>query len=202
MGNTKSTTKTSSQTSGETKYTATPEEQELQRLQLERIKASQNQNIALDKLAGQSVETLLSGGELPGNLAPLSRGIDKNATNSMVNQSLQALYPQFQSQGILDSGTAAMVAGRTAGDIYRGAQEFNIGTLLNLLNLGVGGQASVQGPTLSTSGQLSSALAGLRTINTKGSASGSSSAISNPFLTNFYGAAGSTAGSRIGNMFG
>jgi hypothetical protein len=91
--------------------------------------------------------------------------------------------PSFQASGIMDSGVSASVAGRTAGDIRRGAAEFNVGAMQNLLNLALSGQAQVQQPMLAQSSQLASQLAGLRAINTTGTQSGTVTRYANPFET-------------------
>ena len=131
---------------------------------------------------------------MPGYLNTLPGGISEDVTNSITQQSLQDIMPQFQSAGILDSGTAAQISSRTAADVRNQSAQFNIQNLLQLLNLGVGGQAQVQQPLLTTSGQYSQSLSGLRSINQTGS---SSTLGMNPFLKSFQ----TSAGSGIGNFF-
>lgn len=70
--------------------------------------------------------------------------------------------------------------------------QYNQQMLLNLLNLSTGSSAQVQAPVLTSTGQLSSRLAGLRSMNTSGTQTADSTKFtnSNPFLTGFgYGGA-------------
>ena len=67
--------------------------------------------------------------------------------------------------------------------------------MLNLLNLGVGGQAQIQAPALATSAQLGGRLAGLR--QTTGTFGGFTSEM-NPFVKSLQTSAGSSLGSWLG----
>lgn len=167
---------------------ATPEERQLNQLQLEQARAFDPIQRQLNANGGNLVNQLLTGQALPGYLNTLPGGISPDVTQHIVDQSLRDLYPQFQSSGILDSGVAASIAGRTAGDIRASAEQFNIQNLQQLLNLAVGGQAQVQQPMLNTTSQLGSRLAGLRTTNQTITAM-------NPFLKSFQESAGKTLGS-------
>ena len=178
MGGEKTKTKQESQTI----YTASPEEREQLARQNQILAAGQQDQISLNKNAANLVNQLLLGQQLPGYLNTLPGGISDEVTNSITQQSLQDIMPQFQQAGILDSGTAAQISARTAADIRNQSAQFNIQNLLQLLNLGVGGQAQVQQPLLATSGQYGQSLAGLRSINQKGS--GSTIGM-NPFLKSF-----------------
>jgi hypothetical protein len=180
MGNDRTTQKTSTE--------ATPEERQLNQLQLEQAKAFDPQQRQMNQNAGNLVNQLLTGQSLPGYLNTLPGGISPEVTQHIVDQSLRDLYPQFQSSGILDSGVAASIAGRTSGDIRASAEQFNIQNLQQLLNLAVGGQAQVQQPMLQTTSQLGSRLAGLRS-------STSTVTAMNPFLKSFQESAGKTLGS-------
>jgi len=84
--------------------------------------------------------------------------------NQIVQESLRDITPGFQQSGLLDSGVRASISARTAADLRRATEEFNIGAKQNLLNLALSGQAQVQQPILGFSGQLGSRLAGLRTV--------------------------------------
>jgi hypothetical protein len=130
---------------------------------------------ALNEAGGQNVLSLLKGEPLPGYLSKLPGGIDEATTADIANRSVKDIQPFFQSSGLLDSGVNAMVSGRTAGDIRRQTAEFNINNLMQLLNIGVGGQAQVQQPMLQTQSTYSSALAGLRTASSTGSTTNQSS---------------------------
>jgi hypothetical protein len=180
MGSSNTTTNTGSTSQQTTTPTPTAEETELNRLQLERekfldpqIRATQSQGLALS-------EQLLKGDpNLPGFLSGTT-GITPEITDDIVQQSLRDIAPSFQQSGLFDSGVRASVSARTAGDIRRASEEFNIGAKQNLLNLALSGQAQVQQPILGFSGQLGSRLAGLRSINQTGSTTGFSSTTSNP----------------------
>ncbi len=73
-------------------------------------------------------------------------------------------------------------------------QAFNQGQLLNLLNLGVGGQAQVQSPILAQSGMLANNLAGLRSTSMSGTTN-TQQTMMNPFLKSFQQSLGQNLGS-------
>lgn len=189
MGKSKETTTTQT----ETKATPTPQELEMQQLQLDQFKRTSGPQTDV-QLSGLNLINRLLQGEtnLPGFFGQVGQGISPEITSGIVQQSLQDLYPQFQQQGILDSGTAASIAGRTAGDIRRGSAEYNLNNKLNLLNMALGGQAQIQQPLLQQSQMLNNQLAGLRTINQSGTTTQYGM---NPFLQSFQQGLGQTFGS-------
>ena len=205
MGSDKQKSSTTNVTNQNTTQTmtpqATPEERELNQLEIERIRATQPGQIQVQQSGLSLVNQLLSGEEpLPGFFQELSQGISPEVTNQIVQSSLQDLYPQFQGQGILDSGVSAEIAGRTAGDIRMGSEQWNQGNKFNLLNLALSGQAQVQQPLLAQSQILSGRLAGLRSVSSTGTSSGSGSGTQtltsmNPFLKSFQQSAGQFIGS-------
>lgn len=196
MGGERTTTNSSSQT----KYTATPEEREYLARQNEILKASQQGQINVNNQGLDLVSKLLQGQNLPGYLNQLPGGISPDVVNSISNQAIQDITPQFQSSGILDSGVAAQIAARTSADVRNQAAQFNLQNLSQLLNLAVGGQAQVQQPLLATSGQYGQSLAGLRTVNQSGS---QTTIGTNPFLKSFQTSLGSSLGSgTFGNTKG
>ena len=200
----KDKTQQTAQTQTETKYTATPEERQLQASQLGQATAFDPIQRQLNSNAGGLINSLLQGQNLPGYLNQLPGGIDQGVTNDIVGQSLQDLYPQFQQAGILDSGTAAQISGRTAADIRTNAAQFNLQNLMQLLNLAVGGQAQVQQPIMQNNQMLGQGLAGLRTMNQTGSSTQTTIGM-NPFLKSFQTSLGNTLGSfraPIGNSGG
>jgi hypothetical protein len=183
MGTTKTTNQSTQQA------TPTAAESEMENLQLQQYKATQpyQQNM---QIAGLQLGTnLLTGGQLPQGYQELWGGIDQNQTNRMVSQSLQQLYPQFQGQGLMDSGTAIQGGMRAASDVMNQNAQFNLGQKLNLLNLAVGGQAQIQSPVSGATSQLASQLSGLRSV------SGTQTQTINPFLISFYGSLGKSLGS-------
>lgn len=186
MGADKTTQKTSTE--------ATPEERQLNQLQLEQAKAFDPIQRQLNTNGGNLINQLLTGQALPGYLQG-ALGVSDEQTQSMVDASLRDLYPQFQSSGILDSGVAASIAGRTAGDIRNQNAQFNVQALQQILNQAVGGQASVQQSSLNTTNQLGNRLSGLRSTS-------QTLYQMNPFLKSFQQSAGSSFGSSIGQGAG
>lgn len=159
---------TETRTEQTTTPTATPEEQQLNQLQLEQAKEFDPLQRELNRVFGQLGIQLGRGQELPGFLQGLPGGISPEVTSGIVKQSLEDIKPGFQQAGILDSGVAAEISARTAGDIRRTSAEFNIGNLQNLLNLALSGQAQIQQPILQQSSLLGQRLAGLRPISQTG----------------------------------
>lgn len=174
-------------------------------------------------LKGQQLPGYLEG--LPGGVSPAQQitpqevTLGEDYTADIVQQALRDLFPQFQAMGLpIESGVAQSIAGRTSGDIRRSVAEtniernmlakqfnieterarqgFNMGQLLNLLNLAVGGQAQIQQPVLAGGNVLGERLAGLRTINQTGTLS-TSGWKTNPFLPSLYGAASDAAGGAL-----
>jgi hypothetical protein len=177
-----------------TKATPTAEETALNKLELERAQKAQPGQIQTQESGLNLINQLLTGNsDLPGFFKQLSGGISEDMTSQMVQSSLKDLYPQFQSSGIMDSGTAAAVAGRTAGDIRMGTAEYNQQNLMQLLNLALSGSTSIQQPLLAQSASLGSRLAGLRSTNTSGTTNTTSSSM-NPFLKSFQTSFGSSMG--------
>ena len=140
----------------------TPEERELQRIQLEQIKEMDPYQRYLQRAGLTTLGRILAGEPLSGYLSKLPGGISPEITQEIASQAIEDIRPYFQKSGILDSGVAARISARTAGDIRRRAEEFNIRNLMNLLNLAVGGQYATQQPLLATQQMLGARLAGLR----------------------------------------
>lgn len=181
------TSQTSQQTS-----TATPEEQELNRLTLERQKKLDPSITAVQQSGLDLIGQLLAGENLPGYLSGLPYGISEDVTQGLVQESIEDVRPSLQASGIYDSGVRAELETGLASDIRLASEEYNQNLLLNLLNLAVGGQAQIQAPIQSQASQLASSLAGLRT--TSGTSTTSSM---NPFLKSFQ----QSAGEGMGNFF-
>lgn len=195
MGKSKETVVT--QSSQQQTPQPTAEEVELNKLQLEQAKAFDPIQRELNTNAGNLINMLLTGrSDLPGFLKNLSGGIDPSVTQGLVDESLRDVNAQLRKSGagtFLESGVAQSIGARTAGDIRRASEEFNIGNKFNLLNLATGGQAQVQQPALSTANMLSQRLAGLRPVTTTGTGS---QVKNTPFLnTAFAGGLGQGLGS-------
>ena len=122
----------------------TAEETRLNQLDIQLREGTQAGMMGTQQAGLSLAEKLLKGENLPGYLQDLAGGISPDVTNSIVQQSLKDIMPSFQSSGILDSGVAAEISARTAGDIRRASEEFNIGNRLNMLNLALSGQAQIQ----------------------------------------------------------
>ena len=188
----------SSNTTTVTERQPTAAEDRLNVLQGNMMEATAPYQQATQVAGLQLSEMLLKGQEpLPGYFNELSQGISPDVTQSIVDQSLKDIAPSFQSAGILDSGVAASISARTAGDIRRASEEFNIGNRLNLLNLALSGQAQVQAPVLGVSSQLGQRLGTLG--RTTGTSSGSwTQSDNNTFGRTFMQSFGSSAGSSLG----
>ena len=187
MGNTTTTTNSSQQA------TATPEETALNKNMLDFSNFAmpyQKQNYAA--LSG-NVNSILTG-QTP--MAQGVGGITPEQNQSMVNMSLRSLYPQFQSAGIMDSGSAMQAATLAAQQTSNANAQFNTSAAQNLFNIAVGGQSGLQAQASQNNQILGNQLAGLRSY------SGTSSTSKNPFLESFYSSMGSGLGSTIGKMPG
>lgn len=188
MGRDRTTTTTQQTTTPQ----ATPEETQLNQLEIERQKATNPGVIGTQQKGLDLIQQLLSGGTLPGYLNKLPQGIDDAAQTDIANKAISDIQPFFNGAGILDSGVNAAVSGRVAGDVRRASYETNLNNLFNLLNLAVGGQAQIQAPILAGNEALGNRLAGLRSTTSTGS---STQSAMNPFLRSFQTSLGSTLGS-------
>ena len=189
MGSTKQSGTTSQTT------TATPEERQMEALQLQQFQAISPYQTALQKTGLQVGNQLLQSFQ-PGsqNWNSLLGGVTPEQQQSMVSEADRYLKPGLQAQGIYDSGMAATARMRSATDIYNQNAQFNVGAMQNALNLALSGQAQVQSPVNQGTSMLGSQLAGLRSI------SGQTSQTSNPFLNSFYTSMGKTLGSPSFSM--
>lgn len=118
-------------------------------------------------------------------------GITEDQTQSMVNQSLRDIMPQFQTSGILNSGEAAQVANLTAAQTRNANAQFNVSAAQNLFNIASGGQSNLQGQQQNSTNNLTGELAGLRTVSNNQNVS------QNPFLNAFYTGAANTVNAGI-----
>ena len=199
MGSEKQTTETSQQGQTSQQYTPSANELKTQELYLERAEAAQGPTMDIDKEMASVVKGLLTGGAsgLPEVYNKLFGGIDDAMTKELAGEAIADITPQFQKSGILDSGVAASIAGRTAGDIRRNVAENNLTRVYNLLQTGLGFGGQQQ------SSQSLAGLAGL--VKGTGTTSGTSSMTGmstttsmNPFLKSFQ----TSLGSTLGNPFG
>ena len=193
MGKEKTTS--TSESSSKNTVTASPEEQELNKLTLDQRKSLMPGETSLAQQTMDVLSGILSGGKgLPEAFSSIFTGISPEITNELAQQAIGDLAPQFQSSGMLDSGAAMSIAGRTAGDIRRGVAESNLARQFNMLNLGLGGSGSQQGIGAAQTQGLGGQLAGLR--STYGTQSSNQTTLAmNPFLKSFQQAAGNYLGS-------
>ena len=159
----------SGQQASTTTYKQSPTEEALSKLQLGQAQAFDPMQRQLNQAAGQNVMSLLQGQDLPGYLKSLPYGISEQMTGDIANRAIKDIQPFFGQAGLLDSGVNAAVSARTAGDVRRASAEFNINNLMQLLNIGVGGQAQVQQPALQTQSTLAGLVKGTGTTSTNSS---------------------------------
>lgn len=180
MGQTTTTTNQTQQA------TATPEEKALMNQQIQNN--SFMQPIAQKNYSDLSdnIQAILEG------RTPAAQGvggITEDQTQSMVNQSLRDIMPQFQTSGILNSGEAAQVANQTSALTRNANAQFNTTAAQNLFNIASGGQSNLQNQQQSSTNNLTGELAGLRTTTNNNSVT------QNPFLNSFYQSTGKNLGS-------
>ena len=180
-------------------YDITPQEKEANQLALERQRALQPGLLEIGENQTNAINALLTGQNLPGQLGGLFPGISPELTAEMSQEAIKDLMPQFQQAGVLDSGAAASIAGRTAGDIRRQSAESNLQRQYNLLALGLGQGAGQQQLGTQGLGQLGQQLASGRNYTNIGT--GSVTALGmNPFWRSFQSGLGTQGASVIGGV--
>lgn len=198
--------KTTNQSSNNSTYqaTATPMENQLNQTLSNNLsqtlpQAGQTQQDylkLLDQGAGMfSGQTKLNGSPL----AMAIGGVTPEQQNSIVQQSLRYLDPQFQQGGYLNSGAAASIQSRTAADLLGQSAQFNVTNAGNVLSGLLAGNTNAQNSTNQQAGLLSNNLQGLRQITQSGTSSGSTQSM-NPFLQGLESGAGSAIGGGTGAM--
>ena len=194
-------------TTGTTNQTMTPtptaEETALNKLTLERMQATQPGMIQAQQQGLGLINQLLTGQQLPGYLGTLPGGLSSEAIGHQASRMAGQYGAGFQNLGIADSGVAYRETARgIANELLMPSEQFNLQNLMQLLNIGVGGQAQVQQPILAQSGQLGASLAGLRSVTQTGTTSQTTTSM-NPFLKSFQTSLGQTFGSpKFGLPFG
>jgi hypothetical protein len=98
-------------------------------------------------------------------------GIQASDTQRQVNDSMRSIMPQFQMNGLMDSGSAIQASARTAADISNANAQFNVSAAQNLFNLSTGGQSNLQGQGTALTSVLGAQLAGLRGTSSSGKSS-------------------------------
>lgn len=191
MGSERQSTESSTSTTPQ----RTSEQVQLDQLDLALRQQMQSGLMGTQQAGLDLIQRGLQGRNLPGQFGGLLAGITPEITSEIAQKSVQDLLPGFQSSGILDSGVAASVAGRTAGDIRRTVAESNLDRQAQLLNLLLGGQAQVQSPILGQAQALGGRLSAAMPTTTYGTSQ--STLNTNPFLT-----IGSSLAQGFGQGFG
>jgi hypothetical protein len=148
--------------------TTTPEmsaaEKQYQQMELNQYQQIQPYQTEMFKNAyGLGNQLLTSFGDQNSQMwQSLIGGVTPEQQQRMISEQQRYLNPQFQQNGIMDSGLAYTASLRSATDLANQNAQFNVGALQNALNLALSGQAQVQNPFQNQSNSLASQLAGLR----------------------------------------
>jgi hypothetical protein len=195
-------TRTETQGNQRNEVFATPEEERMNELMMRQREELTPGETDLAKQSMDIIKGVLAGGKgLPEAFSSIFTGITSEMAGEFAQEAIKDLAPQFQSSGMLDSGAAASIAGRTAGDIRRASYESNLDRRSNLLNLGLGfgGQQQQIGQQSQTT--IGNMLAGLR--NTQSHIQGNQNIVGmNPYVKSFQTSFGSSFGSSLGNSAG
>jgi len=141
-------------------------------------------------------------GQTPTNNSPMGLaigGVTPDQQNSIVQQSMRYLDPQFQNSGYLNSGAAASIQSRTAADLIGQMSQFNVTNAGNVMNGLLTGNANAQSGVNASAGLYANQLAGLRQNTGSGNYSGSTVS-PNPFLQSLQTSAGSALGGSLANI--
>lgn len=182
-----------------TAATPTAEETAMNKLRLEQMTAYEPGQTQMFKNAfglGNQLLTSFQGQGSP-QWNSLIGGVTSDQMNAQAQQANRLTNASLNQAGLVDSGVGKVASARAISDSMNANAQFNVGALQNALNLALSGQAQVQSPALSNTGQLASQLAGLRSINQSGTTSTTSNqtvTAMNPFLKSFQTSLGSTLG--------
>lgn len=198
MGQEKQTGTTVNNTT--TTATPTAEETEMNRLLLNRQKATDPLQTQT-QLSGLSLVNSLLQGQIP--TSPLYQSISGVSPEGIASQATKLTresLPGFQGSGLAESGVMQReISRQLANDLLYPAEQFNVGARQNMLNLALTGQAQVQSPVQANTNTLASSLAGLRSYNQSGT-SQVTTLSTNPFMKSFQQGAGSSlGGGKFGN---
>lgn len=172
--------------------TPTPEESEMQRIQLGQYKDIAPQQTEYYKSSYNLAKNLLTGGEMPGMFKSLSTGLSPEVIGNQASMYASKAMPGFQNLGLTDSGVAFRETARgIANEVLLPTSEYNTNLLFNLMNLATGQSAQGTQQFLGGTNTLASSLAGLRTTTTSGSQATYSM---NPFLKSFQQSVGQGLG--------
>ena len=113
-------------------------------------------------------------------------GIGEEDTQRQVNDSLRSIMPQFQQNGLMDSGSAIQAGARSAADIRNANAQFNVSAAQNLFNVATGGQSNLQNQGTALTSVLGAQLAGLRGTSTSGKSSSTTFGANLSDITSMY----------------
>lgn len=184
---------TSSNQNQQTTYQPTPEERALMGNELQLSNAALPGQIQNTLQSQNLTGNLLQGSSLPGYLSTLPQGVSQAQSQNEAQLGLQALAPQFQAMGGLDSGAYAQAGANAYANTLNQNAQFNVQNLAQLLNLASGQAYNNSNQAISNNqmlGTQSGALAG---------STSKSTLTSNPFLNSFYTNAGQSMGSVQGS---
>ena len=168
MGNERKTETVQQTQQQQTRIEPTAQEKEFNELELQRQRSAQPGMMQAQQQGLSLINQLLTGQALPGYLQGLPGGISPGAIGAEATRLSAQNMAGFQNLGISDSGPAFKeTASDIANRVLFPAEQFNLQNLSQLLNLAVGGQASVQQPILGGASTLAQSLAGLRSTMKK-----------------------------------
>lgn len=177
-----------------TSYQPTPTETALMGNELQLSNAALPGQIQNQGYAQGLQGSLMQGQALPGYLNSLPGGISQGQSQNMAQMGLQAIAPQFQAMGGLDSGSYAQAGANAYANTLNSNAQFNVQNLAQLMNLANGNAYQNVGMSTQNNqmlGQQSGALAG---------SSSYGSQTSNPFLQSLYsGMGGMLSGANSAN---
>lgn len=170
------TSKSSQSSSGSSSSTVTPTPSKLETEFDPTLQSLWNQAqpmiSGITGAGGDLAQALLRGNMLPGaysgatGLGATPYGINGNAQNAIVNESLRSVPPALQQSGMLDSGASQALYARGAQNVLSNVAQFNTQAQQNAMGMGSGIGTSAMQPSFSAASMLTSLLPGLRTITT------------------------------------
>ena len=126
---------------------------------------------------GALAQSILGGQALPGAYSGVDNGgsslygVDQNAQNNIINQSMRSVPTSLQATGMLDSGASQALYQRGSQNVGAQLAQFNTSALQNAAGIGSSVGTASMAPAFSAASMLTSLLPGLRTSTTNSSAS-------------------------------
>ena len=201
MGKEKKEVQTQQVQTQQTQATQSPEEKRLNEIRLGQVEEFDPLQRALNQAFGGLALSLGQGGDLPGFLSGLPGGISPQAIGTQAAELASKNLAGFNQLGIADSGVAFRETAKDIGqNLLFPAEQFNIGNLLNLLNLGLSGSTGLQQQSIQAGSSLGQSLAGLRSVSQVGTGSKNQTFTGpNPFLNSFQKGLGGGLGATFGS---